>query len=107
MVSEKVLRRVINRPLKNGKRKVLIPSASTIDSVHTPKLDEAMHACLVPKSAKTYDRYLSKLQQFSIDTMGPLIWVGEYAEKSSLPAVKQAMLAAITQLTSPLNGERA
>lgn len=63
--TKKLLKKVMNRPLKNEKRKVLINKfpLPAFDPVHTPKLDEAI-ACLVPKSAKSYDRYLSKLQQF-------------------------------------------
>ena len=95
--TKKVLKKVMNRPLKNDKRKVLTNQfpLPALDAVHTPKLDESI-TCLVPKSAKTYDRYLSKLQQFSIDTMGPLIWVDDYAEKNNLPMVKQATSAAMT-----------
>ena len=29
----------------------------------------------MPKSAETYDRYLSKLQQFSLDALGPITWL--------------------------------
>lgn len=67
----------MNKPLKNEKNTNILP----LDIVHTPKLDESI-ACIVPKSTKTYDRYLIKLQQFVLDDMGPLLWVRNYSERN-------------------------
>ena len=74
----KILKSVTEKPIKNQKRKGItnkfpIPSC---DYAHTPKLDDDI-ACIVPKSAKTYDRYLCKLQQFSLDALGPMVWLHE------------------------------
>ena len=77
----KFLRSVVEKPLKNNKRKALankfpLPSC---DPAHPPKLDESI-VCLIPKTARSYDRFLSKLQQFSMDAMGPLIYLQEQME---------------------------
>ena len=52
----KILKAVTEKPIKNEKRKSItnkypLPSC---DYAHTPKLDDDI-ACIVPKSAKTYD----------------------------------------------------
>lgn len=90
----KILKSAFSKSLKNDKRKVhtnKFPLPS-VDCVHTPKLDEAI-SCLILKSAKTYDRYLSKMQQFSVDALGPLIWLNENLEGS--PKAKEAVTSAI------------
>ena len=74
----KILKAITERPIKNEKRKSItnkypLPSC---DYAHTPNLDDDI-SCIVPKSAKTYDRYLSKLQQFSLDALGPMVWLHE------------------------------
>ena len=71
----KFLRSVVEKPLKNEKRKALankfpLPSC---DPAHPPKLDE----CLIPKTARSYDRFL---RQFTMDAMGPLIYLQEQME---------------------------
>ena len=58
----KFLRLVVEKPLKNEKRKALankfpLPS---FDPGHPPKLDESI-VCLIPKTARSHDRFLSKL----------------------------------------------
>ena len=70
----KFLRSVSTKPLKNERRKATmnrypLPSC---DPAHPPKLDEPV-ACLVPKAAKSYDSFLSKLQCFTLDAAGPLL----------------------------------
>ena len=30
---------------------------------------------LIPKSAKSHDKFLSKLQRYTLDAMGPLVWL--------------------------------
>ena len=52
----KFLKSVVEKPLKNDKRRSLagrfpLPSC---DPAHPPKLDESV-VCLVPKTAKSYD----------------------------------------------------
>ena len=39
------------------------------DPAHPPKLDDAVIG-LIPRQAKSNDRFLSKLQQFCMDAMG-------------------------------------
>ena len=63
----KFLRSVVEKLLKNEKRKALankfpLPSC---DPAHPSKLDESI-VCLIPKTARSYNRFLSKLQQFSM-----------------------------------------
>ena len=65
----KLLNLAVEKPLKNDKRKSVagrfpLPNC---DAVYPPKLDDAV-TCLIPKSAKSYDRFLSKLQQFTVDS---------------------------------------
>lgn len=64
------------KPLKNEKRKAAINKfpIPSCDPAHPPKLDESVSS-LVPKSAKTYDSFLSKLQRFTLDAAGPLLWM--------------------------------
>ena len=55
----KILKAVTEKPIKNEKRnnitnKYPLPS---FDYAYTPKLDDDI-ACIVPKSAKTYDWYI-------------------------------------------------
>ena len=67
--------------MKNEKRKALankFPLPSCYPA-HPPKLDESI-VCLIPKTARSYNRFLSKLQQFSMDVMGPLIYLQEQME---------------------------
>ena len=71
----------MEKPLKNEKRKALankfaLPSC---DPAHPPKLDESI-VCLIPKTARSYNRFLSKLQQFSMNAMGPLNYLQEQME---------------------------
>lgn len=92
-------KKITEKTLKNDRRKGLtnkFPCPAS-DWAHTPKLDDAI-ACIVPKSAKTYDRYLSKLQQFSMDALGPLLWLyDQRGEGHSDPdKVREALSAAIS-----------
>ena len=75
-------RSVTEKPLKNDRRKMIaskfpLPSC---DPAHPPKMDDAV-ACLIPKSGKTFDRFLSKLQQFTMDAVGPLTVLYEQLER--------------------------
>ena len=85
-------------PLKNEKRKKLtscfpIPSS---DAAHPQKLDKAI-AAILPKTAFTYDWFLSKPQQFSMDSLGPLITVlsqvrkGKCTLKDMIPPLEAAI----------------
>ena len=62
--------------LKNDRRKSVlgkhpIPASN---QAHPPKLDEAV-AALVPKTSKSHDNFLSRLQRYTLDAMGPMIWL--------------------------------
>ena len=98
----KFLRSVVEKPLKNEKRKALankfpLPSC---DPAHPPKLDESI-VCLIPKTARSYERFLSKLQQFSMDAMGPLIYLQEQMEAKTQAdgdTLKAALRCSLTLL---------
>ena len=88
----KLLKSLVNKPLKNDKRKAKankfpLPSC---DPAHPPKLDESV-TCLIPKSN---DRFLSKLQQFCMDGMGPLIFLYEQLHKNE-PLDSDTLKAAV------------
>ena len=73
---QKLLSSMSSKPLKNERRRTIInklPMPAS-DPAHPPKLDEAVSS-LVPKSAKSHDKFLSKLQRYTLDAMGPLIWM--------------------------------
>ena len=67
------------------------------DEAHLPKLDETV-SCLIPKPAKSYDSYLSKLQRFSMDAMGPLIWLANEREQGRAGDVDGVIQESITLL---------
>jgi len=98
----KFLETVVDKPLKNDKRKAVaskfpLPSC---DPAHPPKLDESI-VCLVPKAAKSYDRFLSKLQQFTMDAMGPLAFLQEQIDKKAQidsDTLKSAVKSSLTLL---------
>ena len=98
----KFLRSVVEKPLKNEKWKALanefpLPSC---DPAHPPKLDESI-VCLIPKTARLYDQFLSKLQQFSMDAMGPLIYLQEQMEAKTQvegDTLKAALRCSLTLL---------
>ena len=104
--SPNLLQAVMEKPLKNERRKKFtakfpLPSC---DEAHTPKLDDAI-ACIVPKSGKTYDRFLSKLQQFSLDALGPMIWL--YDQMSSEQGVDATKAKAAVESSITLLGNAA
>ena len=70
------------RPLRNDKRRRVMNTfpIPACDEAHPPKLDEAV-SYLIPKYATSYDSYLSKLQRFAMDAMGPLIWLANEREQ--------------------------
>jgi hypothetical protein len=68
------LKGATEKPLEHEKQTKLIarfPLPAT-DAAHPPKLDKDISA-LIPKSAFTYDRLLSKIQQFNMGALGPLL----------------------------------
>ena len=95
-----LLQAVMEKPLRNERRKKF----AACDEAHTPKLDDAI-ACIVPKSAKTYDRFLSKLQQFSLDALGPMIWL--YDQMSSEQGVDATKAKAAVESSITLLGNAA
>ena len=79
------LRSATIKPLKNDKRRAFLSKFLT-DAAHPPKLDDSV-SCLVLKSAKSYDKFLSKLQQFTMDVMTPLTWaLNEVSSGRECPA---------------------
>jgi hypothetical protein len=70
--------------LEHEKRKKLIAPPPfplpASDAAHPPKLDKDISA-LIPKSAFTYDRLLSKIQKFNMDALGPLLHVLHHVKK--------------------------
>ena len=95
-----LLKQAAEKPLKNDKRKAIagkfpLPSC---DAAHPPRLDDSLN-CLVPKSAKTYDRFLSKLQQFSMDALGPLAFIQNQLDRGKSPdqeTLRGAVKSAVT-----------
>ena len=76
-----------------------IPSC---DPAHPPKLDDSV-TCLIPKAAKSNDRFLSKLQQFCMDGMGPLIFLYEQFQKNEQPdsdTLKAAVKCSLSLMAS-------
>ena len=53
------------------------------DAAHPPKLNESI-AWLIPRSAKSFDKYLSRLQRFTMDAMGPLTWLCDKMHQGSV-----------------------
>ena len=62
--------------MKNEARRKVIGKLpiSACDMAHPPKLNESV-SWLIPKSARSHDKYLSKLQRFTTDAMGPIAWL--------------------------------
>ena len=86
---------------KNNKRNRLTSyfPLPAFDAAHPPKLDKSIIA-IVTKAAQTNDRFLSKLQQFSMDSLGPLLALMGQAKKGKLTAKKLvAPLEAAYKLT--------
>ena len=49
------------------------------DAAHPPKMDNAV-TYLIPRLGKSYDWFLSKLEKFSMDKIGPLMSLCEQLE---------------------------
>jgi len=66
------------------------------DAGHPLKLNDAMEL-LLPQRTKSFDTYLSKLQQFTMDAMAPIAWLreqmlqGEVDEESATKALDTAL----------------
>ena len=80
----KLLSSASSRPMKNEARKVIgkLP-ISACDMAHPPKLNESV-SWLIPKSARSHDKYLSKLQRFTTDAMGPIAWLWDKMQQGSV-----------------------
>ena len=109
----KLLNLAVEKPLKNDKRKSVagrfpLPNC---DAVYPPKLDDAV-TCLIPKSAKSYDRFLSKLQQFTVDAFGPLVFIqdrlskGEPIDQATLKAAVKSGVSLLGNATAHFSTER-
>lgn len=70
------------KPLEHEKRKKLVGHfpLPALNAAHPLKLDKDL-AVLIPRSASNYDRLLSKIQQFGMDVLGPLLTVLTHAKK--------------------------
>ena len=87
-----------SKPLKNDRRRKVMDKLPmpACDAAHPPKLNESI-AWLIPKSAKSFDKYLSRLQRFTMDAMGPLTWLcdkmhqGSVAEESIRNAIHSSI----------------
>ena len=86
-LSKEVCKFATDTPLKNDKRKSLTSlfPLPAVDAAHPPKLDRGIIP-IVPKTAQTNDRFLSKLQQVSMDSLGPLLALLGQAKKGKLTA---------------------
>ena len=62
----RLLKSLVNKPLKNDKQR---PRQTNFHCHHVIQLIHQNWTCLIPKS----NRFMSKLQQFCMDGMGPLI----------------------------------
>ena len=68
--------------------------------------------CLIPKSAKSYDRFLSKLQQFTVDAFGPLVFIqdrlskGKPIDQATLKAAVKAGVSLLGNATAHFSTER-
>ena len=84
--------------MKNENRRKVIDQLPTLscDATHPPKLNDAL-AHLLPKQAKPYDSYLSKLQRFTMDAIAPITWLleqmeqGPIEEETSKKAVRSSL----------------
>lgn len=107
--STKLLQHAVEKPLKNDMRKSVagrfpLPNC---DADHPPRLDDSV-TCLIPKSAKTYNRLLSKLQQFSADALRSLAFIQHQLDKKEpidQPTLKAAVKTRVTVLGNPQREE--
>lgn len=100
------------KPMKNDNRRKVIDQLPTLscDAAHPPKLNEAL-AHLLPKQAKSYDSYLSKLQRFTVDAMAPITWLLEKmeqgpVEEETAKKVLHSSLQLLGNVSAHLNMER-
>ena len=98
----KLLRIATGKPLKNERRKSILAKypVPSCDPAHPPKLDDSV-ACIIPQQARTYDRYLSKMQQFSMDALVPLTWLHNHltsGEEVDHARVKEGLQYSISLL---------
>ena len=108
----KLLASASDKPLKNDRRRKMIDKLPipACDMAHPPKLNESISS-LIPKSAKSFDKYLSKLQRFTTDAMGPITWLwdkmqdGAVDEDSARSAIRSSLLL-MGNATAHFNVER-
>ena len=108
----KLLKSVSAKPMKNERRRKVIDKLPipACDMAHPPKLNDSV-ACLVPKSAKSFDKYLSKLQRFTMDGMGPIVWLWNQMQQGGVEEdcarkALQASLLLLGNASSHFNVER-
>ena len=96
----KQLSSMSSKPLKNERRRAIINKLPmpAIDPAHPPKLDEAVSS-LVPKLARSHDKFLSKLQRY---TLGPLIWMLDQFQQIDPKVGKRAIRSNLSLLGNAL-----
>ena len=70
-----------DKPLKNERRKTLLGKHPilVIDQAHPPEAE----AALVPRAAKSHDKFLSRLQRYTLDAMGPMTWLLDQVQQGT------------------------
>ena len=90
------------KPLKNDRRKLM---ANKYPVTLLIKLDEAM-SCLVQRSAKSFDSFLSKLQRYTLDAMGPLAWFLDQKKQGEKVDTVRVSLSLLDNASAHFNVER-
>lgn len=103
-----------DKTLKNDKRQKYLdqfPPPVECDHAYPPKLDESM-SLIVPESSRKEDRLLSRLQQFTMDSLGALLWVQEQisqggaCDPTSLAAAIKTSVSLLGNAVAHFNLER-
>ena len=68
-------------------------------------------AWLIPKSARSFDKYLCKLQRFTTDAMGPITWLWDKMQQGSVDtdsarSAMQSRLLLMANASAHFNVER-
>jgi hypothetical protein len=99
--SARLLTQVTVKPLKNTKRRQLLdrfPQPAECNLVYPPKLDESI-SLVIPDSSRKEDRLLSHLQQFTMDSLGALIFLQEQLAEGTTADPKRVRAAIKTSIT--------
>ena len=96
-----LLAEVSAKPLKNTKHRQLLdqfPSPAECDQAYPPKLDESI-SLIIPDSSKKEDRSLSRLQQFTMDSLGAMLSLQEQLMEEKPTDLKDMRAAVKTSIT--------